>query len=137
MAPSADMATREAQQESFSLANMVPQAPRLNRVLWAHIEEAVRGLADKDGELYVVTGPLFGGNELTSLKGHVLVPTGTFKAIYDPRTGAAGAYIAENDDSQHWIATSIAQLTSLSGIDVFPALPDSIKAAAPVLPKPR
>ena len=42
LAPSGDMPDDDAQQESFSLANMVPQAPKLNRGIWQGIESAVR-----------------------------------------------------------------------------------------------
>ena len=42
MAPSGDMPDRQAQQESFSLANIVPQNPDNNRDLWSDIEAAVR-----------------------------------------------------------------------------------------------
>ena len=45
MSPNGDMGTPEAQQQSFSLANMIPQAPKLNRVLWEGIESAVRNWA--------------------------------------------------------------------------------------------
>ncbi len=38
MAPNGDMSTPEAQGESFSLANMVPQDPCNNEVLWEGIE---------------------------------------------------------------------------------------------------
>ncbi len=68
MAPNGDMSTPEAQEESFSLANMIPQEPCNNEVLWEGIEFAVRDLALSDGEVYVVTGPAFLGAELQSLK---------------------------------------------------------------------
>ena len=42
MAPSGDMPDRQAQQESFTLANIVPQNPNNNRDLWSDIEAAVR-----------------------------------------------------------------------------------------------
>jgi DNA/RNA endonuclease G (NUC1) len=41
MAPSGDMPSLEAQQESFSLANIAPQTPELNRGIWEGIEAAV------------------------------------------------------------------------------------------------
>ena len=62
--PSGDMPDEDSQQESFSLANMVPQAPKLNRGVWEGIERAVRRMAGRQGELYVVTGPIFQGSEL-------------------------------------------------------------------------
>ena len=45
LAPAADMPDEQAQHESFSLANMIPQDPQSNRGLWSGIESAVRGLA--------------------------------------------------------------------------------------------
>src|SRR4051812_34844844 len=54
MAPSGDMPTPEAQAESFSLANMVPQDPGSNRCLWEGIESAVRDLAMREGEVFVL-----------------------------------------------------------------------------------
>src|SRR4051794_2404321 len=47
VAPSGDMPTPEAQAESFSLANMVPQDAGSNRCLWEGIESAVRDLATR------------------------------------------------------------------------------------------
>ncbi len=57
MAPNADMPTRKAQAESFSLANMVPQVHENNAGVWAGIEAAARELAREEGELYVISGP--------------------------------------------------------------------------------
>lgn len=135
LAPSGDMPDAEAQQESFTLANMVPQAPKLNRGVWEGIESAVRTLAERSGELYVVTGPVFKGEHLATI-GDVVVPTYVFKAVLDPRRRRAAAYVAENTDEAAWTPLSIAQLTRLIGIDVFPALPPRARDAMLRLPEP-
>lgn len=136
MSPSGDMPTLEAQQESFSLANMVPQAPKLNRNLWEAIEKSVRVWAVRAGNVYVVTGPLFEGQSLEALNGRVLVPTSLFKAVYDPAGKRAGAYLTRNADDAGYKAISIDQLTALAGMDVFPAAPAALKARAGALPPP-
>lgn len=137
MAPSGDMPDRKAQAESFSLANMVPQNPRNNRILWEGIEVAVRDLALRDGNLYIVTGPIFQGETLQRLHGRVLVPTSLYKAVYDSRREAAAAYVAPNDASGEWKTVSLAQLEQMTGIDVFPDLPPAVKRDKMALPPPR
>ncbi len=135
LAPSGDMPDDEAQQESFSLANMVPQAPKLNRGIWEGIESAVRKLAERQGEIYVVTGPVFRSARLQRI-GDVVVPTHVFKAVLDPRRGLAAAYVAKNVDSAPWAVVSMAQLADLTGLDVFPALPAASRTTLLRLPKP-
>ena len=136
MAPSGDMPTAEAQQESFSLADMVPQDPNSNRTLWQAIEEATRAEAERDGELYVVTGPLFEGQALERINGRVLVPTAVFKAIYDPALGKGAAYVAPNAPGMLYQTMSIADLEKRSGINLFPALTPKIKSVKMRLPVP-
>jgi endonuclease G len=136
MAPNGDMSTPQAQEESFSLANMIPQDPCNNEVLWEGIESAVRDLALSTGEVYVVTGPASRSVELKSLKGRVLVPTHIFKAVYVPSRNEAAAYFAPNDGSQTFDTLSIAALRSKIGIDVFPALDEEVKGKAMILPEP-
>lgn len=136
MAPSGDMPTPEAQRESFSLANMIPQNPDNNRGLWEGIESAVRNLVRDGGELYVVTGPIFAGETLQRLNGRVLVPTAIFKAVYDPRRHQAAAYLVPNVEGKEWQIVPIAELTKMVGVDVFPALPDAIKQKTMQLPAP-
>jgi len=126
----------ESQRESFSLANMIPQNPNNNRNLWEGIETAVRDVALYDGEVYVVGGPIVQGATLQRLHGRVLVPTGIFKAIYDPRRNAAGAYVVDNAPGMAWKAVSVTDLEALVGIDVFPALPAEVKEHAMTLPRP-
>ena len=137
MTPSGDMPTPEAQAKSFSLANIVPQAPKLNRGIWERIETAVRRRAEREGELYVVTGPVFDGTDLRALRGRVLVPTSTFKAVYDPATNAAGAYVCTNTNTPQCRVISVAELAQITSIDPFPAMPDGVKVTAAHLPMPR
>jgi endonuclease G, mitochondrial len=137
LAPAADMPDEQAQHESFSLANMIPQDPQSNRGLWSGIESAVRGLARKSGELYVVSGPIFQGATLRRLRGRVLVPTHIFKAVYDPKRNQAGAYLVENADGDQWRSVSIAELQQITGIDPFPGLAPLVKDQAMALPEPK
>ncbi len=137
MAPSGDMATPEAQAESFSLANMVPQDPGSNRCLWEGIESAVRDLAVREGEVWVLTGPLFQGEALRRLNGRVLVPTALYKAVYLPSRREAAAYVAPNAPGMDWRAVPLAELRDLAGIEAFPAAPAEARARAMRLPEPR
>ncbi|MES2943324.1 MAG: DNA/RNA non-specific endonuclease, partial [Pseudomonadota bacterium] len=59
MAPAGDMPTPRAMAQSFSLANMIPQAPEHNRGTWAKsVEMATRKYASRAaGDVYVITGP--------------------------------------------------------------------------------
>jgi endonuclease G len=136
MTPSEDMSDPQAQYESFSLANIVPQDPHLNRYLWAGIERLVRGLARERGELYVITGPVFQGETLAALNGRVLVPTGVFKAVHDPGRGQAGAYLAPNISGGEWKLVSLLELQETTGIDLFPGLPVAVKERPMDLPSP-
>jgi endonuclease G len=136
MAPSGDMPTETAQHESFSLANIVPQDPKNNQRLWAAIEEATRDFTEQQGQLYIVTGPIFEGNKLQRLNGRVLIPTAVFKAIYDPRTNQAAAYVTPNAAGMEYQTLSIAELEERIKINVFPYLPAEVKTAKMPLPSP-
>ncbi|MES2128183.1 MAG: DNA/RNA non-specific endonuclease [Pseudomonadota bacterium] len=133
MAPNGDMPDRETQHESFTLANMVPQDAENNRHLWAGIEGAVRGMAKKDGELYVVTGPAFIGGSLQKV-GHVLVPTHLYKAVYSPRQNAGAAWFVENKGDAEVQTISITELEGKIGINLMPALSAQQKQAMLRLP---
>lgn len=136
LAPAGDMPTLEAQAQSFTLANIVPQDRTLNRGLWSDIEEGVRRLATRRGSIYVVTGVVFSGDSVREIGGGVLVPTQIFKALYDPNTGEAGAYLVPNAVGREWKSISLDALRIAAGIDVFPNLPPGVKARAMTLPDP-
>jgi endonuclease G len=136
MSPSADMPTAHAQWQSFSLGNMVPQNSDNNRNLWEGIESAVRTLAKRTGELYVITGPLFIGDSLQRLNGRVLVPTHLYKVVFDPHQGMGAAYLVKNEPGMAWQAVSISYVEELAGITFFPGFSNEAKQRMLELPEP-
>ncbi len=137
MTPSGDMPDEQAQQQTFSLANMVPQTAQLNRGIWEGVESAVRRLAEREGELYVVTGPALRGQQLSTIGSDgVLVPTLTWKAVYDPRAAGTGVYVCRNSHQPTCDTVPVATLIREVGIDPFPALPARLKQQTMALPPP-
>jgi endonuclease G len=84
LAPSADFAwSKEANDMTFVMSNMVPQSPGLNRGAWKKLEEQVRRWACGEKKISVITGPIL-KRGLTKLKGGDLeVPQEFFKIIID------------------------------------------------------
>ena len=121
MAPNGDMPDRDSQHESFTLANMVPQDAEVNRHIWAGIEGMVRKMAQKEGDLYVITGPAFIGGNLQKV-GNVLVPTHLYKLVYSPQQHAGAAFFIENRADAQYEMLSIAQLEDKVGINLLPSL---------------
>ena len=136
LAPNADMPDRESQGQSFSLANMIPQDPDNNRHVWAGIEAVVRKMATKEGELFIISGPVFQGSEIRKV-GNVLVPTHLYKVVYSPKQQMAAAYYLENAAKAQYEILTMAQLEARVGINLLPSLSPQQKQLMLVLPKPR
>lgn len=139
MSPNHDMSTKTAQRESFSLANIVPQSPPVNQKIWRKIEGGVRAEVQAGRSLYVITGPIFDGEELEILNDRVLIPSSVFKAVYDPNTGEGAAYIATNekdDKGTHYSKATISKLEAMIGINLFPDMSVQNKMRMMMLPTP-
>lgn len=138
MAPNADMPTKAAQYDSFSLANMVPQTPQNNQQVWRELEEGVRAVVTKQKQdIYVITGPEYSGKNIKRLGNGLLVPTATYKAIYVPKTGVIGAYYVSNDMDVAKPQVEILSICALEqkiGINLFPKLKDADKRKVYDLP---
>lgn len=137
MAPNADMNNKDAQSDSFSLANMVPQAPKNNQQVWRELEEATRALVTKQKQdVYVITGPVYKGNKLKVIGNNkVIVPTAVYKVLYLPKLGIASAYLAPNDNSLKVESVSICALEELTGFNLLPTLDEDTKRKVYQLPK--
>ncbi|MFN3792720.1 DNA/RNA non-specific endonuclease [Massilia sp.] len=136
MAPNGNMPDRRAQRESFSLANMVPQNRDQHRGIWTPIENEVRDMVRKEGELYVVSGPAFLGSSLQKV-GNVIVPSHLYKVVYSPRQKAAAAWFIENRSGATIHEVPVAELERIIGIELLPALTRQQKERMLALPKIR
>ncbi|CAH1387922.1 DNA/RNA non-specific endonuclease [Candidatus Nitrotoga sp. M5] len=127
MAPAGDMATEESMTQSFSLANMVPQYPINNRKSWAGIEKATRKYVMRaDGDVYVISGPVFDGVPPTIGINKVWVPQHLFKLVYDPATNRAWAHWLDNtDEARVGKPISYDELVMRTGIEFLPGFHSS------------
>jgi endonuclease G len=70
---------------TFLMTNMLPQAPNLNRIVWANFESYCRSLMDSDHELYIFSGGYGQGGEGTNgtantiANGKIVVPSHCWK----------------------------------------------------------
>jgi endonuclease G, mitochondrial len=127
MSPAGDRWNGEAMAESFTLANIVPQDRDNNEHLWARIESAVRKIVLKNGEAYVITGPLFVGSQLRTIgPTHVFVPTQLFKVVYVPSRRTAFALVVDNTATNRYDVKTVHELEAMSGMR-FPGIPESLK----------
>ena len=99
MAPAGDMPSPTAMAQSFSLANMVPQNASQNSGAWAKIEQDTRRYVLRaKGDVFVITGPVFGPDSQVIGANRVRVPTHLFKLVYDASTGKAWAHWQPNSE---------------------------------------
>jgi endonuclease G len=137
MSPNSDFPDAQTRDDSFLLSNMIPQDPDNNRGLHEAIESVVRKETKRRGELFVITGPLFQGEKLQSLKGRVVIPDGIFKCLCDQGRQDAGCYVENNAPGTQYNVASVAQVERMTGINLFPAMPASVKNRAMRLPVPK
>lgn len=122
LTPSADMPRGSERDETYLLSNVVPQGARLNSGKWDRIEHAVRDLATNDGEIFVVTGPVYGAAPQTIGADHVPIPVAMWKAIYDPAERAGVVIVCENTDEERCHETGRQELQALTGVEPFPGV---------------
>jgi endonuclease G len=124
MAPAGDMPTPTAMAQSFSLANMVPQAPQNNRGVWAKLESDTRKYVLRaQGPVFVFTGPVYSNRPRTIGSGEVAVPSYLFKLVYDQHAGRAWAHwVPNSDDARAGAPISYRELVRRTGIEFLPGI---------------
>jgi endonuclease G len=122
MAAAGNMGTEESKAQSFSLANMVPQNPENNQNAWRKIEADTRKYAMRaEGDVFVITGPVFEPDHLTIGDNHVWVPQHLFKLVYDPMANKAWAHWMDNtEEARAGKPISYEELVKRTGIEFLP-----------------
>ncbi len=138
-APAQDFAWNiNLMKDSFSMANMAPQLPGLNRQEWERLEETVRAWAVDRQELIVYVGPILLNTNRTIGADHVVVPTAFWKVVVDPATADALAFIMPQQSIAKgklnpW-QVSIAQVEQAAGIQLPLPLSTDRLAEPPIWP---
>ena len=117
-APAGDMSNERSMAQSFSLANMMPQARQNNQGIWAkNVEEPTRAYVKRSsGDIYVYTGSI--GNSGSIGRSRVTIPSHLYKLVYDSNKNIAWAYWIENTNEASMTAPiSYPQLIQKTGID--------------------
>ncbi|MDR3438897.1 DNA/RNA non-specific endonuclease [Telmatospirillum sp.] len=118
--------------DSFSMVNVAPQLPGLNREGWERLEVTIRAWAWTRGDLVIYVGPVLNDQPPAIADGRVAIPVGFFKVVFDPRSGEAIGFLMpqryiSKGNLDRWV-TSIAEIEARTGIK-FP-LPGTIDLMA-------
>ena len=122
----------DAMRESNLLTNMCPQHASLNSGLWNVIERDCRKWAKAYGEVYIVCGPVLLNREHETIGiNKVVVPEAFFKVILrlSPEPAAIGFVVRNNEGKKKkdQFINTVDDVERITGMDFFPALPDSIE----------
>ena len=132
LAPAHDMNfNKKAMEESFLMTNVCPQNPDFNRGIWKKLEHQVRTWAEKNGHLYIITGPILRSrlsSRTEKIGDGVSVPRAFYKVILaDELPERKGiAFILKNKASDQPLSrfvVSIDEVEERTGLDFFPKLP--------------
>ncbi|NBB19265.1 DNA/RNA non-specific endonuclease [Runella sp. CRIBMP] len=134
LAPAGDFNINPSdKQETFYMSNISPQVPDFNRGIWNDLEQKFRQWAQRDGELYIVTGPVLKpGLPTIGNRNEIAVPEMYYKialCLTDDQPRMIG-FVLKNEFSSENLKTfvvSVDEIERLTGIDFFPRLPDTLE----------
>lgn len=83
--------------KTYTMANIIPQAPKVNRNTWIKTEKLERYLAVQLGNVDVLIGVLYDDNPKRIGKNQIAVPTAFYKKLYNTSKGYEKCFYYEND----------------------------------------
>lgn len=121
----------EAMYESFLLSNVCPQHPTLNSGVWNQIEITCRTWAERYGDIYIVSGPVFYNQEHKTIgSNEVVVPEAFFKVVICLNGNPKGiGFICRNtggSEKKDLYVNTISQVERITKIKFFPNLQEHI-----------
>jgi len=105
--------SQESLEATYSLANIIPQVPEVNRYMWVDVESYARDKAVELGSLEVVNVVDYSQSTQTIGEGAVAVSSGYYKILSNPEADYLECFYYANDpdanntdDSllMHWVA---------------------------------
>lgn len=126
----------EAQQETFLMSNICPQAQNLNQKVWEKLEQEETGYANKFGEVWIIDGPVFAdvtGGKTATLPSGVAVPEGFYKILVEAHDGHPHAFAVampqtvKGTELPGQFVRSVDEIEKATGLEFFPELPEGVK----------
>ena len=83
--------------KTYSMANIIPQAPNVNRKTWIKAEKLERNVASKLGSVNVLNGVVYGNCPKRIGKNKIAIPDGFWKMIYNDSANYKKCFYYKND----------------------------------------
>ncbi|MCF6348260.1 MAG: DNA/RNA non-specific endonuclease [Flavobacteriaceae bacterium] len=124
--------SEDAFNETFLTSNISPQKLDFNAGVWNRLEQKTRYWANKERQLYIITGGVLNDKLSTIGREKVAVPKQFYKILLDyskPEIKAIAFLIPHKESKQplYKFVVSIDKIESLTSINFFPALPDDVE----------
>ncbi|WP_373033332.1 DNA/RNA non-specific endonuclease [Sulfurovum sp.] len=89
----------KAVRKTYTMANIIPQAPKVNRKTWIKAEKLERQVAVSLGSVSVLNGVVYSSNPKRIGKNKIAVPNGFWKMIYNDAKGYQKCFYYQNNDA--------------------------------------
>ena len=83
--------------KTYTMANIIPQSPNVNRKTWTKAEQRERDMAGKYKTINVLNGVIYSNNPNRIGKNQIAIPTAFWKAIYSNQNNFEECYLYQND----------------------------------------
>jgi len=83
--------------KTYTMANIIPQAPTVNRKTWIKAEKLERNVAVSLGSVNVLNGVVYSSNPHRIGKNQIAVPDGFWKMIYNDSKSYKKCFYYKND----------------------------------------
>ena len=83
--------------KTYTMANIIPQAPKVNRKTWIKAEKLERQVASRLGSVSVLNGVVYSSDPKRIGKNRIAVPDGFWKMIYNDDRGYKKCFYYRND----------------------------------------
>lgn len=85
--------------KTYTMANIIPQAPKVNRKTWIKAEKYARSIASKLGSATIINGVLYENNPQRIGKNKIAVPVGFWKMIVNKKHNFQKCFYYENNNN--------------------------------------
>lgn len=85
--------------KTYTMANIIPQAPKVNQKTWIKAEKLERLVASKLGSVSVLNGVVYSSNPGRIGKNQIAVPEAFWKMIFNDEKNYKKCFYYENDNN--------------------------------------